>query len=265
MAGHEPTLGRYAFLDDPAGRAVRARRMAALLHDCAGVSLAGKRVLDVGCSAGLVTREIAREASFTIGLEIAADAVVYAATHHARSGALAFVRASAERLPFPAEAFDLVICNHVYEHVTDVHALLREIDRVLRPSGTCWFAAGHTLQLMEPHYRLPLLSMMPRSWAGRLLRLFHRGDDYEIRFVPPWRIRSMLRVIGEPRLASTVALSDVVRYELATGWLRSGVVRHFVRRLAVPLAWLAPTHLWIVTKPARRTSPQPARVNREAL
>jgi SAM-dependent methyltransferase len=258
MTAQEPTLARYAFLDDPAGRAARARRMAALLQDCVGLSLAGKQVLDVGCSAGLITREIAQQASFTIGVEIAADAVAHAA-RHARGGALAFVHGSAERLPFAAETFDLVICNHVYEHVTDPDALLREIERVLRPRGVCWFAAGHTFQLIEPHYRLPLLSLMPRRWAGALMRLFRRGADYDIRFATPWRIRRMLRVIGEPRLASAAALRDVARYELARGWLRNGVVQRLVSRFAVPFAWLAPTHLWIVTKPANRPSQRPSR------
>jgi SAM-dependent methyltransferase len=249
MKPEEPTLERFAFLHDPAGRAARARRMIALLRDCAGISLDGKRVLDVGCSAGLMTREIGTHAQFTIGLEIAADAVKYAGARHSRRGQVAFIRGSAECLPFPAAAFDLVICNHVYEHVRDLHALLAEIERVLRPGGICWFAAGHTFQFLEPHHRLPFLSMMPRSCAGVLMRLFRRGNSYEERFIPPWRLRSILRVIGTPRLASAAALRDPERYELATGLLRSRLARRLVRRVAGPAAWLAPTHLWIVEKP----------------
>jgi 2-polyprenyl-3-methyl-5-hydroxy-6-metoxy-1,4-benzoquinol methylase len=245
----EPTLERFAFLHDPAGRAARARRIVALLRDCAGVSLDGKRVLDVGCSAGLMTREIAAGARFTVGLEIAADALAYAAAHHSRRDQLAFIRGSAERLPFPTAAFDVVICNHVYEHVADVHALLAEIERVLRPGGVCWFAAGHTFQLVEPHHRLPLRAAMPRSWASAVMRLLGRGGSYDERFVPPWRLRSLLRVIGTPRLASAAALRDPERYELATGLLRYGFTRRLIRRCAVPVAWLAPTHLWIVEKP----------------
>jgi len=249
MKPEDPTLERFAFLHDPAGRAARARRMIALLRDCAGVSLNGKRVLDVGCSAGLMTREIGAQAHFTIGLEIAADAVEYAGAHHARYGEVAFIRGSAESLPFPPAVFDLVICNHVYEHVDDLHALLAEIERVLRPGGVCWFAAGHTFQLLEPHHHLPFLSIMPRSWAGALMRLFRRGSSYEERFVPPWRLPSILRVIGTPRLASATALRDPERYELATGLLGSRLMRRLVRRFAGPAAWLAPTHLWIVEKP----------------
>ena len=38
-------------------------------------------------------------------------------------------------LPFDDEAFDIVICNHVLEHVHDDAAAMREIRRVLRPGG----------------------------------------------------------------------------------------------------------------------------------
>jgi SAM-dependent methyltransferase len=38
-------------------------------------------------------------------------------------------------LPFPNDAFDVVICNHVLEHVPDDRLAMRELLRVLRPGG----------------------------------------------------------------------------------------------------------------------------------
>jgi SAM-dependent methyltransferase len=38
-------------------------------------------------------------------------------------------------LPFADGHFDLVICNHVLEHVTDDRSAMREILRVLKPGG----------------------------------------------------------------------------------------------------------------------------------
>lgn len=40
-----------------------------------------------------------------------------------------------EEIPFPENSFDLVIANHVLEHVTDEYKAAREIYRILTPSG----------------------------------------------------------------------------------------------------------------------------------
>jgi SAM-dependent methyltransferase len=40
-----------------------------------------------------------------------------------------------EQIPYPHETFDLVICNHMLEHVADAELALHEIHRVLKPGG----------------------------------------------------------------------------------------------------------------------------------
>ncbi len=46
------------------------------------------------------------------------------------------VRADLSLLPFRVGAFDVVICNHVLEHVTDDRKSIAEVRRILRPGGT---------------------------------------------------------------------------------------------------------------------------------
>jgi arsenite methyltransferase len=46
-----------------------------------------------------------------------------------------FVEAEAERLPFPDEAFDVVISNGVIDLIPDKDAVFAEIFRVLAPGG----------------------------------------------------------------------------------------------------------------------------------
>jgi SAM-dependent methyltransferase len=43
------------------------------------------------------------------------------------------VRLNVMQLPFSDDAFDLIICNHVLEHVEDDQVAMRELYRVLRP------------------------------------------------------------------------------------------------------------------------------------
>jgi SAM-dependent methyltransferase len=48
---------------------------------------------------------------------------------------LAKVKMDIHKIPFEANTFDVVLCNHVLEHVDDDLQAMREIHRVLKPGG----------------------------------------------------------------------------------------------------------------------------------
>lgn len=74
-------------------------------------------------------------------------------------------------LDFPDHHCDVVICSQVYEHLPDATRLMDEIYRVLTPHGICYFAAINRVKLMDFHYNLPFLSIIPRSLAYLYLRI----------------------------------------------------------------------------------------------
>ena len=87
-------------------------------------------------------------------------------------------------LPFPDRHFDVVISNHVIEHVGDLQSQrthLSEIRRVLKPDGMGYLAVPNRWQWIEPHYQLAGLSWLPERWRTHYLRLRKRGEHYDCR------------------------------------------------------------------------------------
>lgn len=102
-------------------------------------------------------------------------------------------------LPFDDATFDVVISNHVIEHVGDATAQARhlaEIRRVLRGDGLGYLAVPHRWMLMEPHFRLPFLSWWPRPWRTPYLRLLRKGMQYDCEPLQLRQLETMLTTAG---------------------------------------------------------------------
>ena len=68
----------------------------------------GRRVLDAGCGTGYGANQLALAAQSVVGVDIAQDAIAYAASEYSRSN-LRFVQAPCTALPFAAASFDVVV------------------------------------------------------------------------------------------------------------------------------------------------------------
>jgi SAM-dependent methyltransferase len=145
-----------------------------------------KRVLDLGCRAGALTRAYV-EGNEVVGVDVDREALEQAAALGIET-----VWASAdEPLPFPDESFDVVVAGELLEHLRFPDRTLAEARRVLRPGGLVIGSVPNTYRLKS---RLRFLVGRPpefaddpthlRMFAGAdVLRLLDGFEEAELRYV----------------------------------------------------------------------------------
>lgn len=111
----------------------------------------GSGVLDIGCGAGLdalVAARQAGDASYVTGIDFSQNMLSRArrAAQESRQTNVAFVQASAERLPIRDRSVDVALVNGIFNLNPARTAIFHELSRVMRRGGEV-FAAELVLRL----------------------------------------------------------------------------------------------------------------------
>lgn len=103
---------------------------------CSWLEPAGKRILDVGCGDGGLTRALARAGAHATGIDTNA-AVLAAARHAPRVADETYIESAGESLPFADRSADAVVYLNALHHVpeTGMKPAIAEAARVLVPGG----------------------------------------------------------------------------------------------------------------------------------
>lgn len=182
---------RFPILYEQPGRRKKAEKVLKVLRAYYGGPLNRLTAVDIGASTCLMTEIFAED----FGSVIALDPDTVGLRHGRQRGVranLRFVCGDGTNSPLADESVDVVICNQVYEHVENQPGLAREIYRILKPDGFCYFGAGSRYVLIEGHYFLPFLSWMPLKWSSRYLRLMGRKIDYDVYLLSYFKLKKLL-------------------------------------------------------------------------
>ena len=124
----------------------------------------GKRVLDLGCRSGALTRHFL-EGNEVVGLDVDRAALARAA----ELGIETVVGDVEEPLPFPDASFDAVVAGELLEHLRFPDALVAEAHRILRPGGLLVGSVPNAYRLQS---RLRFLRGRPPEDDPTHLRMF---------------------------------------------------------------------------------------------
>ncbi len=145
---------------------------------------AGERVLDVACGTGIAARLAAQQVGpngSVTGLDMNPGMLAVARTAAPPELSIEWHQASADDMPLPDGAFDVVLSQMGLQFMPDKLAALREMRRVLRPGGRLVLdmpgPMGETFaamaEAMERH-------ISPQA-AGFVTQIFSLHDATEIR------------------------------------------------------------------------------------
>jgi SAM-dependent methyltransferase len=141
----------------------------------------GRRVLDLGCRYGALTRSYL-EGNEVVGVDVDREALAEAA----KLGIETRWADAEEPFPFETGSFDVVVAGELLEHVRNPAGLIAECLRVLRPGGTLVGSVPNGFRLKN---RLRFLAGRPIETDPTHLHLFSPAD-----------VQVLLAGLDDPRL-----------------------------------------------------------------
>lgn len=153
----------------------------------------GERLLDIGCNWGRWSIAAAQKNYRPVGIDPSLNAVLAARRVSKQLGAdCDFIVGDARFLPFADDAFDVVFCYSVYQHLSkeNVRASLDEVSRVLKLNGK-------TLIQMSNKYGI-------RQYQQHRRRGFTEGEGFEVRY---WKPSEMMETFTA-KIGDTVMTAD---------------------------------------------------------
>jgi SAM-dependent methyltransferase len=163
----------------------------------------GRRVLDVGCGAGIDLARFARSGARGVGVDLAHGAARLALTYvRQQSLPAGIVEANGASLPFPSSSFDFVFAHGVIQYAPDDGAIVGEVHRVLKPGGQAVFQVYNRV-----------------SWLNALSKVMKVGLEHEdapvLRKYTIGEFRRLLSPFVEVRIVSE---RFPVKSRLHGGW-----------------------------------------------
>jgi len=160
------------------------------------ISLAGKKVLDVGCGGGILSEAMARRGAQVTGIDMGEAPLSVARLHLLESGLeVDYRQITAESLAEESpETFDVVTCLEMLEHVPDPASVIRACHRMVKPGGQVFFS---TINRNPKAYALAIVG------AEYLLQLLPRGTHDYKKFIRPSELGAWCRETG-------LAMNDIV-------------------------------------------------------
>ncbi len=225
-------------------RHAKALKILKVIEDAGKAGNPSCKILDIGTGNGEIAWYLSRY-FYVTSVDITDQRI--------KSEGYTFCLIDGDELPFGAQSFDIVISNHVIEHVQNADVHLAEIARILKPDGLVYLATPNRLWPWEVHYRLPVLHYLPQPLFMRVLKLLKRYHE-ELRLLNWLTLKAKTG-----RYFTIQPVSDMVckwprRYYLNIGETTERILSRIPLWVFRCLFWIHPTFI-VVLKPRAVDTP----------
>ncbi len=151
------------------------------------VSLAGKRVLDVGCGGGILAESMAKRGASVLGIDMGQAPLAVAQLHAQQQQVQDIeyrqipVEQLAEEQP---HSFDVVTCMEMLEHVPDPASIVKACQKLVKPDGHVFFS---TINRNPKSYLFAIVG------AEYVLQMLPKGTHDYKKFIRPSELATWIR------------------------------------------------------------------------
>jgi len=173
-------------------------------------TLAGLRILDIGCGGGILSEPLARLGAAVVGADPAESNIAVARNHANAAGlSIDYRNTTAEALAAAGETFDVVLAMEVVEHVADLGLFVDLAAAMVKPGGLMFVA---TLNRTVKSFALAIVG------AEYILRWLPRGTHQWEKFVTPNELEIAIEHSGLRLTDQTGVIYNLFadRWQLAT-------------------------------------------------
>ncbi len=211
------------------------------LHETKDLNL-----LDIGCSTGIMTNEYSKYFNKTVGIDIDKEAINYAVENFTNK-TLTFLEASYDDKKIGKDRFDVITCSHIYEHVDNPKDLLQTIYKLLKPGGICYFVGGNRYKIIEPHFKLPFLSFLPKKIGKLYIRIAKKDGDYYQKHLSLFNLKKIVRMFKIYDYTIETIRNPAKYY--SDDIIQEGSFKQAAYILIAKIFYfLVPTYIWILKK-----------------
>lgn len=224
---------------------VALQTLAVLKDALIGKSLKQLRCLEIGTSSGIIAYILAQHFELVEGIDIDTTAAKEWMKYKKKN--LKFYHMDAQKMKFEANTYDVVIANQDYEFVKNVNKFMKEIHRVLKPGGVCFFGARNKWTLLEGQYAIPFLSWLPEKVARMYLRVMGRKKYFLANYKSYWGLRRLCRnfvikdytikILKNPQKFHFKRLQ---KYTIITKFIPTTVLQ--------AVEFIVPNYIWVLAK-----------------